>query len=177
MRTFLVLPLLLLCAAALPAADQVGRRAPGFALPDVNMKIHDLADYRGKVMILEFMQTDCVHCSDFAKVLNQVQKKYGDKIAVIAVAFSGHDDIGKVTRYAAANDIFYPILLDQGQMEFSYVLKNTVDNPCIFLIDANGIIRSNFEYGVFSKGVFELKGLSAEIDRILGGNRSVAPKK
>jgi peroxiredoxin len=174
MRTLLSL---LLCAAALLAGEQAGRRAPGFALPDSNMRFHDLADYRGKIVILEFMQTDCAHCAEFAPALNQVQKQYGDKVQILAVAFAGHDDAAKTDRYAAAHDILYPILFDQGQMEYSYVRKNTVENPCVFLIDGNGVIRNDFEYGLLTKSVFEGKGLSAEIDKILNSNASVAPKK
>ena len=168
---------LLLCAAALLAGEQAGRRAPGFALPDTKMNLHDLADYRGKIVILEFMQTDCAHCVEFAKVLSQAQKQYRDKVQVLAVAFSNHDDPGKVDRYAAANGVQYPILLDQGQMEYSYVRKNTVENPYVFLIDGNGVIRNDFEYGLLTKNVFESKGLFAEIDKILNSNASVAPKK
>ena len=51
----------LLFAAALFAAD-ASRRAPGFSLPDSKAQQHDLADYRGKVVILEFIQTACPHC-------------------------------------------------------------------------------------------------------------------
>ena len=48
----------LLCAMALFAAEPP-LRAPGFSLPDLKADQHDLADYRGKVVILEFMQTTC----------------------------------------------------------------------------------------------------------------------
>src|SRR5215831_3756398 len=67
-----------LAASALFAAD-FSRRAPGFSLPDVKTEQHDLADSRGKVVILEFMQTTCPHCAAFADVLEQVQQKYGDR--------------------------------------------------------------------------------------------------
>ena len=42
---------LLLCALGVSAAEQP-RRAPGFALPDSKMEVHDLYDYRGKPVIL-----------------------------------------------------------------------------------------------------------------------------
>ena len=165
----------LICASALLAGDQAGRRAPGFALPDGTMKFHDLADYRGKVVILEFMQTDCAHCAQFTGTLNDIQRQYGDKVAILAVAFGGHDDAAKTDRYAAAHDVMYPILFDQGQMEYSYVRKTTVENPYVFLIDPTGFIANDFEYGPFTKNIFEGKGLFTEIDKVLGSNRSLAP--
>src|ERR1039458_1129343 len=94
---------LLLCAAALIAGEQTGRRAPGFALPDVNMKLYDLADSGGKVVILEFTQTDCAHCATFAPVLNQVQQKYGAKVAILAVANSPHDNANTVGQYVSSH--------------------------------------------------------------------------
>ncbi len=47
---------------------QGARRAPGFALPNSQMKVVDLADYRGKIVVLEFMQTTCPHCAAFADI-------------------------------------------------------------------------------------------------------------
>jgi peroxiredoxin len=168
---------LLLCAAALIAGEQTGRRAPGFALPDVNMKLYDLADYRGKVVILEFTQTDCAHCATFAPVLNQVQQKYGAKVAILAVANSPHDNANTVGQYVSSHRITYPVLFDSGQMEYSYIRKMTVDNPYVFVIDGNGVIRDDFGYSAFTKDLFEGNGLFAVIDRVLNSNASMAPKK
>jgi len=167
----------LLCAAALTAGDQTGRRAPGFALPDANMKLYDLADYRGKVVILEFTQTDCTHCATFAPVLNQIQQKYGAKLAILAVANSPHDNAAKVEQYISAHQIAYPVVFDSGQMEYSYVRKMTIDNPYVFVIDGNGMIRDNFGYSAFTKDLFEGNGLSAVIDRALNANASMVPKR
>ena len=69
----------LLCALALSAAEP-GQRAPGFALMDSKGDLHDLYDFRGKPVIVEFMQTTCPHCAAFAGTLERVQAKYGNKI-------------------------------------------------------------------------------------------------
>jgi peroxiredoxin len=161
---------------ALIAGENTGRRAPGFALPDANMKLYDLADYRGKVLVLEFTQTDCVHCATFAPILNQVQQKYGAKVAILAVANSPHDNADKVEQYVAAHKIAYPVLFDSGQMEYSYLLKMTIDNPYVFVIDGNGVIRDDFGYSAFTKDLFEGNGIFAVIDRALTP-ASMMPKK
>jgi len=176
MRTFV--SLLLLSAAALVAGEHTGRRAPGFALPDSNMKFYDLADYRGKVVLVEFMQTDCDHCAAFVPVLSQVQQKYGARVAILSVVNGQHDNATKVRQYIAGHKVTYPVLFDQGQMEYSYLLKGTVNNPYLFLIDGNGTIRNDWEYGPFTRDVFESgKALFAEIDRLLNANAPAAPKK
>ena len=51
------------CAAlSVSAQDLAGRRAPSFSLPDSKLVQHDILDYRGKWLIVDFMKTDCPHC-------------------------------------------------------------------------------------------------------------------
>ena len=66
---------LVLAAAAWASGELSDRRAPGFSLPDSDLKYHDLYDYRGKVVLLNIMKTTCPHCSSFSKVLAQLQNK------------------------------------------------------------------------------------------------------
>jgi peroxiredoxin len=158
----------LMCAAAIFAGEQTGRRAPGWALPDTKMEFHDLMDYRGKVVVIEFMQTTCEHCANFVPVLQQVQQKYGARVQVLSIVNGAADDMNKVKQYVAGHKITYPILFDQGQMEYSYVRKMQVDNPTVFLVDAAGTIRNDFSYGPLTKSMFEPAAMFAEIDKILG---------
>src|ERR1700724_3167584 len=102
----------LLCASAVFPAD-FSRRAPGFSLPDVKTQQHDLADYRGKVVVLEFMQTTCPHCAAFTSVLSQIEQKYGNKVAIVSVV-NPPDDQNKVSSYITGHQIDYPVLLDCG---------------------------------------------------------------
>ena len=110
-------------------------------------------------------------------MLNQVQQKYGSKVAILAVANSPHDNANAVEQYVKNHGITYPVLFDSGQMEYSYVRKMTIDNPYVFVIDANGVIRDDFGYSAFTKDLFEGNGLFAVIDRVLNSNASIAPKK
>ncbi len=170
MRAFISI---LICAAALLAGEHTGQRAPGFALPDSNLKMYDLADYRGKILLLEFFQTDCPACIAFIPVLKEVKQKYGDKVAILSVANVPHDNASTVARYIEATKIEHPVVFDQGQMEFSYLRKTTIDNPYIFIIDGNGVIRDDIGYGPFTRDVFEGKGLFPIIDRVLNSNASI----
>ena len=156
----------LLCAAALSAAD-ASRRAPGFSLPDSKTQQHDLADYRGKVVILEFMQTGCPHCAAFNSVLSQVERKYGDRVAILGVV-NPPSDMVKVNAYIAANKITHPVLFDCGQVAYSYFRTGSFDVPHVYLIDANGAIREDFGYSETTKDIFEGNGLFAHLDAVLG---------
>jgi peroxiredoxin len=166
-----------MCSAALFAGEHTGRRAPGFALPDSKMAVYDLADYRGKVVVLEFMSTTCPHCAAFTDVLNKVKETYGDKVAILAVANARSDNTQTVGKYLVEHNISYPVVFDEGQMAYSYFLKFTFDNPYVFLIDGQGIIRNDFGYSAFTRNLFEQKGFFAEIDRVLNAKSSIVPRK
>jgi peroxiredoxin len=174
MRTILAV---VVCAAALFAGENSGRRAPGFALPDSKMQVYDLADYRGKIVLLEFMQTSCAHCAAFADVLGRVQRKYGDKVAILAVVNSAADNQNTVAQYISGHGITYPVLFDAGQMAYSYLLKMHFDTPHAFLIDASGTIRNDWDYSLITRDIFEGDGLMAEIDNLLPGKAAAQKTK
>ncbi len=161
---------ILLSIAALAAAA-AQRRAPGFALPDSRMQVFDLADYRGKIVLLEFMQTTCPHCQAFSEILRQAEQKYGSKIQILAVVKSPEDDAGKVSQYIKAHKVTYPILFDAGQMAFSYVRSGQLQFPHLYIIDPNGDIRSDYLYGPATQEIFEGKGLFTELDRMVSGKK------
>jgi peroxiredoxin len=165
MRTALAV---LLCASALVAADEnSNRRAPGWALPDSKLQVYDLADYRGKIVVLEFMKTDCPYCAAFADILQQVQQKYAGQVQIIAVANSSHDNQNTVAQYIAGHKVSYPVLFDASQMQYSYMRTMLFDNPHVFLIDGTGFIRHDYGYGPLTRDVFEGKGLFTAIDAML----------
>ena len=157
----------LLCGAALLAAGPL-RRAPGFCLIDTNAQWHDLADYHGKIVLVEFMKTDCPHCASFSTVLNGLKSKYGDKVAVLAIA-NPPDSPQTMLQFAKGHGLTYPMLFDQGQAAVSYVRAQTIELPTVYLIDANGMIRNFWVDGVLTKDIFEGNGLSREIDKVLAG--------
>jgi peroxiredoxin len=165
----------LLCGVALFAAGPP-RRAPGFCLIDSKGQWQDLADYRGKVVVLEFMLTTCPHCANFSAVLNGLQSKYGDRLAILAIA-NPPDNPQSMALFVNGHKLAYPLLLDQGQVAASYVRAQSIDLPVAYLIDPSGMIRDSWQYGLLTKDIFEGNGLAREIDKLLVGAPAVAPAK
>lgn len=157
--------LVLITAFSLFAAGEYSnRRAPGFSLADSHFQQHDPQDYRGKVLLIEFMQTTCPICLHLTENLLQVKAKYGDRIAILSVTTSP-DNYQTGDKYIAEHKIPWPILFDSGQVMMSY-LKITPANPKVnfphlFIIDGNGTIRDDFE------GAEETPAISARIDKVL----------
>ena len=166
---------LFFCAAALLSAQATGR-APGFCLSDTNGQFRDLQDYRGKVVVIEFMQTTCPHCAEFTKVLGGLAKKYGDKLQVLSVALP-QDTMPGLIQFVKGHGVTWPHLFDMGQMAFSYLRAPSISFPTVFLIDGNGMIVNHWEYGGLTKAVFEGDQLSREIDKLTGASAPASRKK
>lgn len=164
-------PLLITLAAALSllaAGDYSNRRAPGFSLADSHYQQHDPQDYRGKVLIVDIMSTQCQVCLRVADVLVQTKAKYGDKLGIISV-LTLPDNQNTADAFARTHAITWPLVFDSGQMIASY-LRVTPSNPQVhfphlFLIDKQGYIENDFD-GTNDKSL-TLDGLSAEIDKLL----------
>lgn len=157
---------LLLCAASMLNAQLALQRAPGFCLADTSGQWRDLYDYRGKVVVLEFMQTTCPHCAAFAPTVAAIAQKYAGRVQVLAVALPP-DTPATMLEFVKGHKLTYPLLMDMGQVAASYVRQPNLHFPHVYLIDADGMIRGNWEEGPLAKDIFEGAGLSKEIDKLL----------
>jgi thiol-disulfide isomerase/thioredoxin len=164
--------LLALFSIAATAQQSVltARRAPGFSLPDQKMKQHDMQDYRGKVVVLDFMRTDCPKCQALTPILEQLKAKYADKIQVLSVVpANGVDNMQTVAKYAAQYKATSPFLFDCGQMSASYLQitpqNPTIHLPAIVVVDKAGMIRKDVNDE--TPGGLTLQALTAAIDPLL----------
>ena len=171
MRFLLSLFTVSILVAAGPLSN---RRAPGFSLMDSSGKQFDIQDYRGKVVLVDIMLTNCPHCRTFTKVLDRVMARYGGRVMVLSVV-NPPDNAASVSQFLKDLKPASPILFDCGQMAISY-LKVTPQNPSVdvphlFIIDGNGWIVSDYGYGDDTKNIFEGSALFTELDLILAAKK------
>ena len=182
MRSIAIFLATIVFALSLSGGPLSGRRAPGFALPDINLNVHDLYDYRGKVVVLDIIKTDCPACNQFQSTLENLRTRFGDKLQILTIVVPPDSD-KTVARFIAAHKIKTPILFDCGQATSSYIKATpqnpTVELPHVFLIDASGWIRNDYGYKLGTEKVFERpETLIAEIDTLIKNPSAVqaAPK-
>ena len=173
MRRTSILCLLLLCAVLTAAAGPLSnRRAPGFSLPDSQMRQHDLQDYRGKVVLLNFMQTACPHCNAFSKVLAEAERRFAGKVQVLDVVTTPPDTQATVRNYLMRNGIRQTILFDCRQVAISYLQLTpqnpSFDTPHLFIIDQKGWIQDDYGYSPENLAIFEGDTLFPIIEKLLG---------
>lgn len=161
--------LLLISAFTLFAANEYSnRRAPGFSLADSHFQQHDTQDYRGKVLIVDFIQTTCPICQHLTEALLRINEKYGDKVGILSVV-TLPDNYQTSDKFATDRKIPWPILFDSGQVMMSYLkvtpVNPRVEFPHLFLIDGKGTIRK--DYGAADEQDLTAEAISAEVDELL----------
>jgi thiol-disulfide isomerase/thioredoxin len=74
--------------AAVSAVAQTPRPAPEFHFHMLQGPDTLLSSFKGKVVMVAFLNTGCTHCQHFAQELSQFQKEYGPKgVQVVAAVF------------------------------------------------------------------------------------------
>ncbi len=133
----------------LPARELSGT-APPFTLRAIDGKTVSLADFRGKVVILDFWATWCPPCRREIPDFVSLQRQYASQgLQVIGVAL---DEPDKVQMFAQANQMNYPVLL--GDDEISALYGGISGIPTTFVIDRTGKIVDRFE-GFRPRATFE----------------------
>jgi len=134
-------------APAAFAAGQVGEAAPAFTLKDAQGKTHSLKDYKGKVVVLEWMNPKCPFSDRHAreKTMSALAAKYGEVVWLGVNSTSPqHRDFLKPADHLAYNEkngVGYPVLYDEsGSTGKAYDAKTT---PHMFIVDPQGKIAYN----------------------------------
>jgi peroxiredoxin len=143
-------------AVTLPPSEITGA-APSFTLTDLSGKSVSLADFRGKVVILDFWATWCPPCKKEIPDFIDLQKAYGQKgVEIIGIAL---DEPYKVSAFVQQNGVNYTVLLGNDAIAARY---GGIDGiPTTFVIDRKGKIVNRFE-GFRPRDVFE-----SEIKKLL----------
>jgi cytochrome c biogenesis protein CcmG/thiol:disulfide interchange protein DsbE len=138
--------------AASVKPDKDRKPAPDFTLKDADGKLVRLADYRGKVVLLDFWATWCTPCKIEIPWFIDFQRKQKDRgFEVLGVAM---DDEGweVVKPYAVKMSINYRLVMGTDQTAQAYGGVDAL--PTTFLIDRSGKIAA-VHVGLASKKDFE----------------------
>ncbi len=143
--------LFLTAATLLPqgaSADAVvGKPAPAFSLTDTNGKTHALADYKGKLVVIEWVNPDCSHIGHHYSGGNmqKLQKTYTSQgvvwlaVSSAAAGGEGHFSPERGNELIKENGVALTALLLDGTASAAraYGAKTT---PHMFVIDKKGIV-------------------------------------
>lgn len=113
--------------------------APPFTLQAVDGKQVSLADYKGKVVLLNLWATWCPPCVRETPRLVRLYEKYNAQgFVILGINTTYQDDRAKVEKFARDQKVTYPILLDTDD-KFGSAYRARV-LPTSYLIDRSGKI-------------------------------------
>ncbi len=118
----------------------VGQAAPDFALPDLDGRLHRLADYQGQIVILDFWSAECPVSQAVDPYFNERWEEWARQgIVFLAIDSNSHYNDEEIRRARAERALRFPILRDRGnKVADAYGALTT---PHIFLVDRQGLLR------------------------------------
>lgn len=122
------------------AADPVliGKHLNALRLPDLEGRPHQLNEYRGRRVLVNFWASWCGPCLDELPALARMQAKFGERGPIIVgIAM---DEPDRVRAFLAVHPVNFPILLGQFTAPSTSRLAGDIDEvlPYSVLIDADG---------------------------------------
>ena len=143
LRRSLALMILVLGTAFIFAAcTRKAARTGGWALD--NKQHATLADYKGKVVVLDFYATWCEPCRAETPRLVQLQEQYQPQgLQVIGLNVGGADDRDQVPAFAREFGIQYPLAFPDDEFADSFLGDNQ-NIPQAFVFDRNGELVKRF---------------------------------
>ena len=175
MRLFLV-SIVCVALATTAVAMDLGKPSPPLSIQQLNGSPLQLSQYKGKVVALAFIDTQCPHCQNLTKLLNGITKQYTAKgVQFVACAFNDgaqqllplfiqqfqpNFPVGFCSREAVLNYLSYPVL------QPLYV-------PHMVFLDRRGIVRGDYLGESEFMSHPDVK-IPAELDELLKSGPSTA---
>ena len=123
------------------AAARFGQPAPEVVMPELDGQVFDLAQARGKVVILSLWATWCAPCRAEMPILDQAYKAHGaEGLEVVGMSADRLKSRSDVVRVMA--DFHYPSGMALEARTNGFGVPRAL--PQTFVIDRKGVVRGVF---------------------------------
>lgn len=125
-----------------PTTATVGQPAPDFTLTDQADTEHRLSQYRGRIVVLEWINPGCPYVQRHyqAQTMKSLVEHFpGDRVTWLAIDSSHTVEPSDSESWRREHQLTYPILQDpSGEVGRTYAARTT---PHMYVIDARGVLR------------------------------------
>ncbi len=140
---------------AAPVGLDIGDRAPDWTLKDAHGQTHQLQDYLGQVVVMDFWATWCGPCKAVMPDLQQLHEDYESR-GVKVIGMNGSERGGNPVKFMQQNEYTYGMLLNSESIMRQYAVRGI---PAIYVVGVDG--------SILFKHVGVLPELDAEIARVI----------
>ena len=146
------------------SCDTTGRATFDFTLKNEHNTAVNLAQYKGKVVIVNFWATWCPPCRAEIPDLIKLQDKYKDKLQIIGIS-DDDDPPATVKKWASQHGMNYPIVMSNDELRKVFVGVRALPTSFILSPESKLMIR---HVGMLQAPVTEaetrhLAGLSGDV--------------
>lgn len=136
----------------------IGQTAPNFKLTDTSGNNFELKDYRGNVVILDFMAMRCNPCVQEMEELKEVRSNYQDDVRIMSIDVDDSESAENLSQFKTYHECDWLFSPGGGIVGNTYEVTYI---PMIYIIDTNGIITYK------NSGVTDYSILSSELDKLV----------
>ncbi len=138
---------------------EIGSLAPNFVLTDTDNNEFALEDYRGRIVLLDFMATWCGPCKMEFEHLKKVQENYSnDDVAIISIDVDDTETKEELVQLMEEYNCTWQFATGGEDVGYSYLVQYL---PTLYIIEENGNIAFS------SVGLTDYSVISAELDKLL----------
>jgi peroxiredoxin len=121
-------------SSARPGITEIGKPAPDFVLKGVDGKEYRLAEFKDKLVVLEWWNQDCPFTRRYTPLMKQMATGYAKRGVIwLAIDSTHYQTAAKDGEYHRAQAMVYPILMDtDGRVGRTYQAKTS---PHMFVIN------------------------------------------
>jgi peroxiredoxin len=110
-----------------------------FTLRDVAGNDVKLADYLGRVIVLDFWATWCAPCRVAIPDLVELYERYRDQ-GFVVLGISVNDPVARLEPFVQEHRMSYPVLIGDGRYDVQEAFGPLVGFPTSFVITRDGTI-------------------------------------
>ena len=108
---------------------------PAFTVTDLDGRSFSSADWRGKVVIVNFWATWCAPCRAEIPDLVALQEKYRDNLVIVGIS-EDEASVDVVKRFAEEHHVNYPVVMATASLR--EIFPGVMALPTTFVLDRDG---------------------------------------
>jgi thiol-disulfide isomerase/thioredoxin len=123
-------------------------------LTDINGRVFSVADYKGKVLLINFWATWCIPCRTEIPDLIKLQRQYRNKgLRIVGVTYPP-EKISEVRSFVRKLKVNYPVAIGTKETKSLFTPSETL--PMTVVVDSSGEVRDVIE-GIMYPEEFDQK--------------------